>query len=1321
MKFKLTNSIISVIFVLATVLSYWNFSFNYNKDISLIKPTAKERTEDRELSIKEMLDFQFERLKDIKTNTMPIKYREKELAFAKNLPSAKSNRLSKGGKSITVSNWLSEGPNNQGGRTKAIVTDITNDNILLAAAAAGGIWRSTDKGNSWINTLSPSLIQNVTCIVQDTRAGKTDVWYAGTGELQSNTSFGFLGNGIFKSTNSGLTWTPIVNTQANTPESFSNRFQIVWNIDIDKVHGLIYAAVAAGIYTSSDEGNNWTLAISGTGNYTSVSVNKNGRAFATIGNGTNNGVYYSDNGSNWTTITPTFWPSNVNRIVTDVSQSNPNILYVLANTPGVGQAGANDEGDDGKTSLWKYNVATSTWTNLSNNLPTFNAPVSGYTSQYGYDMFIKVKPNDENFVIIGGTNLYRTIDGFTTKLTDANWVGGYATSNDISQYENHHPDQHALYYLPSNPKVAYSAHDGGISICNDITASTITWTSLNPGYVTTQFWNVALDKATANSNLILGGMQDNGTMIDNSAFSTSSWISVNSGDGTFSAISDGAQYIYTSSQNANIFRMNKTGNEWTQVTPADATDFMFVTPFILDPNNTNVMYLLAGNKVWRNSNLTQIPNFIQSPTTVNWSSLNGSVEGTNATALAMSKSSNNLLYVGDNSGKVYKISNASNMSSSFTNITGASFPGGYISTIAVDPNNGNNIMVGFSNYSILSLFFSSNGGSTWTEVGGNLEQNTDGTGSGPSVRCVKILPVANGYIYFAATSIGLFSTSNLNGRNTLWELEAPNSIGNTVVETMDIRELDGTVIAGTFGKGLYSTKVGTTSGTPKAITNVQALTLHSNPGETGSTQFTLSNNGDASLTYNISVSGDLTLAPPVSNSKKYFIKKTQTQKNLFEIGNNSYNKKIGSSLTKKSSTKNSFSKIAGNDVLVLDDGDSSPDNFLGFTNNSDFTWYNEFDLGDKAFSLEAFYVYMRTQGASANKIHVDIYNSSKNSIAGGDITLDLSTDGSWYTITLDSPIEFTANDVFYIAIETKMGYVEYPAGVDFSGSVKNKSAYLVGTDWVSIATISGYENAAFLIRASGTLGGGATNKKPTAVANVTPMTANVNDQITFDASASTDTDGQITQYLWNFGDETTSTQKTVQHTYSVAKSYTYSLTVTDDKGATDVVGGLVNISETQTVKVTVTPTTGTLAPGDSQNITVTLDATSINEGTYTGQLNIATNGGNITLPIDYLVDVETISELPNTYSLNQNYPNPFNPSTTISYKLPITSKVKIEIFNTLGQCVDIVSNGIEDAGLHSRLWNAGDLASGIYIIKINATSINNKESFVKSIKMILMK
>ncbi|MBU0475673.1 MAG: T9SS type A sorting domain-containing protein [Bacteroidetes bacterium] len=101
--------------------------------------------------------------------------------------------------------------------------------------------------------------------------------------------------------------------------------------------------------------------------------------------------------------------------------------------------------------------------------------------------------------------------------------------------------------------------------------------------------------------------------------------------------------------------------------------------------------------------------------------------------------------------------------------------------------------------------------------------------------------------------------------------------------------------------------------------------------------------------------------------------------------------------------------------------------------------------------------------------------------------------------------------------------------------------------------------------------------------------------------------------------------------------------------------------------------------------------------------------------------VETERIVPKEYSLNQNYPNPFNPSTTISYGLPFESKVKVEIFNILGQRVDVITNRIESAGLHSILWDASHLSSGVYIIRINATAISNNINFSKSIKIILMK
>ncbi len=817
---------VGIIFaILATVLLF-NIQINnnsmFNKTKNFSGLSKQERREQRKKDYLAMKKWQFNRLKDPKTNSIPENIRAKELAFAKELPTAKMQYLLKGN-NISNATWVSEGPKNQGGRTKAVVADISNENILLAAAAEGGIWRSTDKGTSWLSVTDPSFIQNSTCLAQDTRIAKTNTWYYGTGEYASNLwpgrngLGGLLGNGLFKSVDNGLTWNSIESTKSNSPGNTIDKFQIVWNIDINELNTSedeIWVAGIGGVYGSKDGGETWPLSKNGSGDiiplYTSVSVTANGRVYAALSSGNNSGIYYSDDGLNWETITPTFWPAEVKRIVIASANSNPNILYVLANTPGVG-APATDEGEEFYTSLWKYDVSGNQWANLSDNLPNCSGENAGYSSQGGYDMCINVKPDDENFVIIGGTNIYRTTDGFSTKLDSDDWIGGYALSNDNSNYENHHADQHGFFFLASNPNVVYSSHDGGISKSNNITAQNVTWSSLNDGYITSQFWSVAINHVTANNQFIVGGLQDNGSMADENSNVQSNWQTIGSGDGMVAAMPDDFPWVYYSAQNGMIFRINAETGEEIGVTPADANGFSFKTPYILDANNTDMMFLGATDQVWYNSNLTEIPGTDDYKTTVNWKVFDEVVDNNNVTALATTKAVANLLYIGDDGGGVYKIVDASNMSSSFVNISGSEFAESNVSSIATDPNNGENVLVAFSSYNVLSLFSTTDGGTTWSCVGGNLENYPDGIGNSPSIRDVKILPVDGGYIYLAATSIGLYSTSTLDGENTIWSLEAPDQMGNIVVETIDVRPIDGRVVIGTFGKGVFSTNYLTTS------------------------------------------------------------------------------------------------------------------------------------------------------------------------------------------------------------------------------------------------------------------------------------------------------------------------------------------------------------------------------------------------------------------------------------------------------------------------------------------------------------------------------
>ncbi len=89
--------------------------------------------------------------------------------------------------------------------------------------------------------------------------------------------------------------------------------------------------------------------------------------------------------------------------------------------------------------------------------------------------------------------------------------------------------------------------------------------------------------------------------------------------------------------------------------------------------------------------------------------------------------------------------------------------------------------------------------------------------------------------------------------------------------------------------------------------------------------------------------------------------------------------------------------------------------------------------------------------------------------------------------------------------------------------------------------------------------------------------------------------------------------------------------------------------------------------------------------------------------------------LPVKYSLSQNYPNPFNPSTMISYALPKSARVKIEVFNMLGEKVTTLVNGYEQAGIYKVQWDAGNLASGIYLYRFMTDKITITR------KMILLK
>jgi hypothetical protein len=845
---KITISILTVAFA---VSAFVYFSGNKETIKKYAGEAMESGNEDEEDSRKE---WELLRLMDPATGKIPDNIRQIEIAFAATLPSDASIN----GKSAAI-NWESRGPWNVGGITRAFAIDVTDENVLFAGSGGGGVWRSADAGATWTETTTLAQHQAASCISQDKRAGKENIWYYGGGDAYASGGGGgsayYLGNGLCKSTDGGLSWTPLSST-TSTQTGFNSIWDLVYCVEVDNsntVSDVVYASTYGAVLRSVNGGTSWTAVrgsaslVGGLSYWTDVKVSPTGVVYATLSDdGSHKGIWRSADGLTYTKIQPiTFtpagtdtFPTSYKRIVTAIDPNDENVVYMLANTPGFGTPDTNFVGDVEWNSLWKYTYISGdgsgtggTWTDLSASLPTTGGLFDKFQCQGSYDMVIKVKPGDPNTVFIGGTNLYRSTNAFADG-SQTTFIGGYqqgATLPIVNMYANHHPDQHGLAFLPSNPDVMYSSNDGGVFRTDDNTAGTIVWNSLNNGYLTTMFYTTAIDHGSSNNDIIIGGTQDNGTWYTNSNIATNPWTTPRGGDGSFCAIADDGAAYYFSIQNGKVQKANvdASGNvlSYARIDPLGGKGYWFINPFTLDPNNNNIMYLAGGKYLWRNDDLSGIPmvNNWDSITT-NWTQFPDSVPvaGAKITAIGVSKTPANMVYYGTSNKRVYRVDNANTGTPTPVDITPNSvvaFPaGGYVNCIATDPRDGNKAIVVFSNYSVQSMFYTTNAGSTWTKVAGNLE-----SAPGPSCRWASILPVNGGAstVYLVGTSIGLFATDTLTSTTTTWVQQGANTIGNTVVDMIDVRESDGQVVVATHGHGIFSAKV-------SSVTSVKNLKDNSN-------------------------------------------------------------------------------------------------------------------------------------------------------------------------------------------------------------------------------------------------------------------------------------------------------------------------------------------------------------------------------------------------------------------------------------------------------------------------------------------------------------
>ncbi len=231
-------------------------------------------------------EFERMRLSDPKTGKIPENIRMRELALASNLPKESGRRSS------NALSFNHAGPYNFGGRTRAIAIDKSNPSVYLAGGVSGGLWRSTDEGTNWTRVTGSNTQPAVSSIAQDTRSGKTNTWYYGSGETVGNSasksfSANYRGSGMYKSTDSGVTWNLISSTQALTHKS--SMWDAIFNIAVDVSRNdsdIIYAAIERHIMRSNNGGTSWTPVItaSSQSSFGDIVITSTGVLYATISN-----------------------------------------------------------------------------------------------------------------------------------------------------------------------------------------------------------------------------------------------------------------------------------------------------------------------------------------------------------------------------------------------------------------------------------------------------------------------------------------------------------------------------------------------------------------------------------------------------------------------------------------------------------------------------------------------------------------------------------------------------------------------------------------------------------------------------------------------------------------------------------------------------------------------------------------------------------------------------------------------------------------------------------------------------------------------------
>ncbi len=675
--------------------------------------------------------------------------------------------------------WVERGPNSDAvgasngntrpgngktsGRVRAIWEDLSDatGKTVWVGGIDGGLWKTNDitvTTPTWnvINDYFGNLA--VASICQD----PTDfnIMYFGTGEKATNAD-AVRGAGLWRSTDHGVNWSLMVGT-----ENFWNVSKVVCDAAGNLYVGCNSRSNNQGIQRNTKSTGVWTN-ITPTGldpRVPDLELSSTGRLHIVCGYfdtpAGSAGYRYTDNpatvtSTGWTSAAVSFTPVNINVTL----ESNGNTLYALPSNTSYQVP-----------TIYKSTNGGANWA-ATTTTPSFTS------GQAWYCMAVAIDPNNANNVIVGSLDCYKTTNGGTSWTKISEWVG------TTGQYV--HADQQIITWR-SNNQVLFGS-DGGVHYSAN---GGTTITDKNTGLRIKQFYAVA--NHPTSTNYFLAGAQDNGVHQLSSAGLGNS-VEVTGGDGAFVHIDQNqGQYQWGSYVYNQYRRSTNSGSTWSSVNYS-STAGRFINPTDYDDVN-NIMYCSGVQNAfvrWSNP---------QTGSTFTSVSMTGLNTGTVSAVKVSPYTNHTVFFAGGRTSVLPTLIRATNANATptFTNIisTAMQVTSANISCVELGTTN-NNIIVAFSNYGVNNLWVTSDGGTNWTAIDGNLPDMP--------VRWAMFYPGDNTKAIIA-TETGVWQTELINGASTIWDPET--GFPNVRTDMLQYRSSDGLLSAATHGRGLFTTIIG---------------------------------------------------------------------------------------------------------------------------------------------------------------------------------------------------------------------------------------------------------------------------------------------------------------------------------------------------------------------------------------------------------------------------------------------------------------------------------------------------------------------------------